>query len=1017
MAQSPVYDDQKNQNKEDISDEHLRHLTGISEDEESAMDREAHSGAAKDIYDRESPEALSSKEKDGGFYKPEGDKKEEKAVDDEEGGGFYKPDPTKKRRLLGKLSGRQKAAAGGGIGLIIALVFGGFTFFSGPFQFIHIAQLLQRFHFQSAQDDGNSRILKLYKWAKNAKTGTAENARLGVIGKRVAVGMDAKLAEIGITKNFSATGVYNGTEIDALKFSENSPDGDVFKRLGEDEFIAKFQETYGVKLNKPVVEGSGKFTVDEGFFTSYFKNRKLNKMLAHEAGYDNITGSIVARIMGKRDAVPWHPIKRVDSAISGKIDEQFTAWLKKLKDTIGNGAKEAPNATGEVAKDDKGRVDETQTGKNKSGADSANTDIKQAGDAVQQSESDLANGLKDTEAVGPGYISKLTSSATGKIGLSATAIIGLACAAKGIANAADNVKHDLVVLPLIRTGMQAISLGNQVMNGKDLSSQQLGFFAKELNDPKSGSWAAAKSIQAEEGQPKTGPDMPDSANPGKIGKNMFSQFLDKIYGLDTVCSVANSFLGGLAMTVVGVVTAPFQTISQEIISQSGVLDGPISSLVRWMAGSPIPTFVKGATYGNYINYGARLAANDSAASSGGVKLSNAQALQIKNYEVATQQQDISSESIAQRVLDPYSPDSLVGKALDSGSSNAGSNMASIFSNIVNPLKLLSVLKAPFTQRASADSGNYDYGFPKVGFSLDDMNNPSYDNPYDNACLVSGNCTLSNGLKIAQGQSVLGRHSDYFDRAKKCFGVIISPDGNDITTDFSEKIDVLKQGKDSYDSNNCADSSQDWTRVRFYVLDMKTAEAADCFDSGDSQSCQDSGFDNQSSGQQPGGVVGGVEGYKNPLRDVKGMVPERIDQGVDYAGTGPVYAMGNGTVIDATGSSGWPGGNWISYQLDDGPASGKVVYFAENCNIAVSAGQHVTPDTVICNMFRGTSGIETGWAEPGFGERALAHDIYHEGLSTALGRNYSDLLKKLGAPPGVLTNDVSNVPLPAGWPTW
>jgi len=48
-------------------------------------------------------------------------------------------------------------------------------------------------------------------------------------------------------------------------------------------------------------------------------------------------------------------------------------------------------------------------------------------------------------------------------------------------------------------------------------------------------------------------------------------------------------------------------------------------------------------------------------------------------------------------------------------------------------------------------------------------------------------------------------------------------------------------------------------------------------------------------------------YVNPLRSVSGLVPERIDEGVDFGGTGPVYALGDAVVTNAGGNAEWPGG--------------------------------------------------------------------------------------------------------------
>ena len=119
-------------------------------------------------------------------------------------------------------------------------------------------------------------------------------------------------------------------------------------------------------------------------------------------------------------------------------------------------------------------------------------------------------------------------------------------------------------------------------------------------------------------------------------------------------------------------------------------------------------------------------------------------------------------------------------------------------------------------------------------------------------------------------------------------------------------------------------------------------------------------------QQPVIVSSGIAvapSYLNPLRDVSGLVLERIDQGCDFSGAGPVYALGDGVVTNATAySPGWSGG-WITYQLTDGPGQGLMVYVAEDVTPTVQVGQVVTPFTVVGNMFDGAEGIETGWAQP------------------------------------------------------
>jgi murein DD-endopeptidase MepM/ murein hydrolase activator NlpD len=159
------------------------------------------------------------------------------------------------------------------------------------------------------------------------------------------------------------------------------------------------------------------------------------------------------------------------------------------------------------------------------------------------------------------------------------------------------------------------------------------------------------------------------------------------------------------------------------------------------------------------------------------------------------------------------------------------------------------------------------------------------------------------------------------------------------------------------------------------------------------------------------------GYANPLRGASGLSPERIDQGVDYSGFGPVYAIGDG-VVRNTVSAGWPGGTFIAYQLTDGAASGLVVYVAEDLEPDVQVGQTVTSGTVIGQMYAGPDGIETGWANGASLPDTMARDAgqFNGTNSSAFGVNFSQLLQALGAPGGIQNGPASGV-LPPGWPRW
>jgi hypothetical protein len=178
--------------------------------------------------------------------------------------------------------------------------------------------------------------------------------------------------------------------------------------------------------------------------------------------------------------------------------------------------------------------------------------------------------------------------------------------------------------------------------------------------------------------------------------------------------------------------------------------------------------------------------------------------------------------------------------------------------------------------------------------------------------------------------------------------------------------------------------------------------------------------------QPGGSFVGIVlesgGYQNPLRSLTKVTPERVDQGVDYAGAGPIYAIGDGTVLNTT-NAGWPGGAFITYQLSDGRAKGDIVYVAENVKPEVTIGQEVTPHTVLGILIDSYPNLETGWADPPGDGESLAraegqwstYDDQHD-VPTAYGENFSQLLASLGAEPGI-SHAAPDGTVPPGWPTW
>jgi cell division septation protein DedD len=144
----------------------------------------------------------------------------------------------------------------------------------------------------------------------------------------------------------------------------------------------------------------------------------------------------------------------------------------------------------------------------------------------------------------------------------------------------------------------------------------------------------------------------------------------------------------------------------------------------------------------------------------------------------------------------------------------------------------------------------------------------------------------------------------------------------------------------------------------------------------------------------------TSGYVNPLAHAS-VTPERIDQGVDYAGTGTLTAIGEAriTYVGITGT-GWPGA-FIEYQLLNGPDAGRYVYYAEGVRptSGISVGRTVGAGQPVATLIPGWStGIEIGWGA-GIGTETYAAAHGEHSYPTPAGESFSALIASLGGPPG------------------
>ena len=149
------------------------------------------------------------------------------------------------------------------------------------------------------------------------------------------------------------------------------------------------------------------------------------------------------------------------------------------------------------------------------------------------------------------------------------------------------------------------------------------------------------------------------------------------------------------------------------------------------------------------------------------------------------------------------------------------------------------------------------------------------------------------------------------------------------------------------------------------------------------------------------------GYVNPLARAS-VTPRRIDQGVDYAGSGTLATLGPARITYlATVDTGWPGA-FVEYQLLSGPEAGCYVYYAEGLTPVqgLYVGETMAAGQAIATILPGSSpGIEVGWGAND-GTRSYAAEIgqwsdTHEAddIPSAAGLYFSSLIGALGGPPG------------------
>lgn len=886
------------------------------------------------------------------------------------------------RKRKGWIFGGLGAATTGGI-----IAFS--IFASGPFQLIHLSQILQR-PFEKNDSDSSLRLGRLYRFAK---TGNIGETRVGKLGSYYFGRTIEQLSNIGVEiKTNPITGSPTETTIDSEKLGSAYPE---IKDMAPEAKIAWLSERLGLSsdlIKNP--DGLGKtFNIDQTDF-DVKTARLVTKNTVGFLDDIKIIAGLKGRVMTKFYGLPslFHPFQRI-----------------------------AVNKETQILNSAQRRAAEQQDEQQREAAETG---------AVESEGSGLAEGVKGK------------TSTTGKSLIAGLSLTSGACLVRSISGDIVKINHDLVYVPAAITATDRIAAGAQVQAGQDLAASQAGTVIDGFTNSQGKSiWqgqaleALASNGAADQSLTDLPADYRQAFSPKTTAaaiQGTTTEILNYLPGGATFwCNPVTQTVSFIVGPVVSFIGDAFSggTLTPAIVA-AWAADQATQTVVTGTALHFLDNFIinkttyklatdafSGPVGGDLLAYGARAAANTVAVAGGGVALANSA---VSTF-ISADEQQFQSSSLANRLFNPSDYRSAVGRLIDDSSTSPVQNLAkigSIFTGFGNLFSNAFSFLSPHAEAASS----YNWGFPQYGLPNSLLNDPSLQNPYDNAAQVA---------QILDG----GNASQYIQRANTCFGVDITNQNPDNVWDVIPQNDV-NAADSSYTLASCNDfSDANWKRIVMFVFDTNTMKAAACYEN-DEQSCIDLGIGNsQSSTSNAPGSSSGT--YTDPLRDVEksgSLTPKRVDQGVDYGGAGSVYALGNGTLVNIN-NPGWAicseggcsGPNFIVYQLSDGPAAGKYVYIAENCNPdpQLKLGQQVTSNTVLCTMVNKGPFIEMGWAETcsqGFCGFAAAHTVWsgndNDQHYTDYGQNFSDLLKSLGAPPGTIAPGAQELKAITGsWPTW
>jgi hypothetical protein len=753
---------------------------------------------------------------------------------------LYNSSPTqpgrlKFRNLLG--TRRRKILLGGGVvSSGIALLI--FLIGSGPLEFVHLSQVLQRNFFGTS----NTIQIRNKGLLRFARTGNVEETRLGMLGSKVYNRTLSQMKEQGMEFTDKNTrGVPRKLKIDTSK-------NDNFKDIAEADRKAAVADFFSVE-NPGIISQTGSTTFEINLDNTTMKGIDFTKATAKTA---------------------------IGSLNSGKIETGLaTRYVKSAWDL--------PGLFSPLSKLKAAALNKFVSGaSSKQAADEADAERLAAEEKTVTTTPEVVAAESDVKGALDTLKSNLNRILIAQAGL---------CAVRGAANSAVVLNRAFIVLPATIQASDKMAVGSQVQTGQNFDDRQLGAVKDSFENEKGQTIWSARALKATAGNATpSGPDLPVDYAQAFSGNTTADQIRDAIkfdvLGHDVTglaCSKVGLAAGVLAGIIAVVASIPtdgatgvgYAAWAAEQAASAIAVGGLIYMFETHLTDllqdkAIVPAVLSGPLGGNLMAYGARELSNTAARSMGGVALDNSNKTVLTYDEEREYDQEFQQQGTAKRLFDVYDERSAVSKLIDSVSPSVQENASNIASFFTNFGSMFSHTFTPLVPHAAAASG-YDWGFPKYGFSESLAEDKNYEDPYSNADAVAKmldqqHCDTDTGCHLRKD-------------AMGCFGVDINKDSGQ--WEVVAQKDVNPSSDDYPD--DCSDGGDSWNRVRLFILDSRIMDTIACHQGTDEQSCVNI---SESSSAAPVSQVSGGSGSL-PSGDSKTLAQQLlpfISQGKLFCGS-------------------------------------------------------------------------------------------------------------------------------------